>query len=93
MLFERELREAVRKGLLQIYKVEVNPGDVAIQPTRKDFVGDLTVVTFNLAKLTGRNPEMLGKELSDWLVSNASEVSSCNVVKGFLNVGKIFVSV
>ena len=86
MLFERELREAVRKGLLQIYKVEVNPGDVAIQPTRKDFVGDLTVVTFNLAKLTGRNPEMLGKELSDWLVSNASEVSSCNVVKGFLNV-------
>jgi arginyl-tRNA synthetase len=86
MLFERELREAVRKGLLQIYKVEVNPGDVAIQPTRKDFVGDLTVVTFNLAKLTGRNPEILGKELSDWLVSNASEVSSCNVVKGFLNV-------
>lgn len=86
MLFERELRDAVKRGFLQLYKIDLPPGDIAIQGTRKEFEGDLTVVVFNLAKLAGKSPEVIGNELSGWLSTNEVEVSSCNVVKGFLNV-------
>ena len=56
MLFERELRKAVKNALVQLYKVEITSDEISIQPTRKDFEGDLTVVVFNLSKLAGKNP-------------------------------------
>ncbi|MBL7923288.1 MAG: arginine--tRNA ligase [Bacteroidia bacterium] len=86
MLFERELRDAVKRGFSQLYRAEVALSDIAIQPTRKDFEGDLTVVVFNLAKLAGKSPEVIGNELGEWLKANEQEVSGFNVVKGFLNI-------
>lgn len=86
MLFERELRQAVKNALVKLYKVEITSDEISIQPTRKDFEGDLTVVVFNLSKLAGKNPETLGNELGAWLVGNEREVASFNVVKGFLNI-------
>ena len=86
MLFERELRNAVKNALIKLYKVDISSDEISIQPTRKDFEGDLTVVVFNLSKLAGKNPETLGNELGAWLVGNEREVESFNVVKGFLNI-------
>lgn len=86
MLFEREIRTAAVKALQQLYSVSVPPGDVSIQPTRKDFEGDLTIVVFNLSKIAGKNPELLGNDLGNWLLNNEAEVSGFNVVKGFLNL-------
>lgn len=86
MLFEREIRTAAVKALQQLYDVSVPPGDVSIQPTRKDFEGDLTIVVFNLSKLAGKNPELLGNDLGNWMQDNEAEVSGFNVVKGFLNL-------
>lgn len=86
MLFERELRVGVVRAFQQLYAVELPPGDVSIQATRKEFAGDLTVVVFNLAKLASKNPEAVGQELGAWLVQHEAEVSAFNVVKGFLNV-------
>jgi arginyl-tRNA synthetase len=86
MLFERELRNAVKNALIKLYKVDISSDEISIQPTRKDFEGDLTVVVFNLSKLAGKNPETLGNELGAWLVGNEREVESFNVLKGFLNI-------
>jgi len=86
MLFEKELREAVCVGVRHLYEADVLPGEVAIQPTRKDFEGDLTVVVFSLTKKTGRAPDVLGRELGEWLSLNIPDISSFNVVKGFLNL-------
>ncbi|MBK9401968.1 MAG: arginine--tRNA ligase [Bacteroidetes bacterium] len=86
MLFEIELRTAVQEGMSRLFHLDVLPDDISIQPTRKDFDGDLTVVVFNLAKKAGKSPDDIGKDLSDWLSTKSSLVSSCNVVKGFLNV-------
>lgn len=86
MLFEREIRTAAVKALQQLFNVSILPGDVSIQPTRKDFEGDLTIVVFNLSKLAGRNPEQLGNDLGNWLLNNEAEVNGFNVVKGFLNL-------
>lgn len=86
MLFEIELRTAVQEGMSRLFHLDVLPDDISIQPTRKDFVGDLTVVVFNLAKKAGKSPDDMGKDLSDWLSTKSALVSSSNVVKGFLNV-------
>lgn len=86
MLFESELRADIVKALQQLYALEVNPDEVVINPTRKEFEGDLTLVVFNLAKTTRKNPDLLGSELGEWLLAHASEVSKFNVVKGFLNI-------
>ena len=51
MLFERELRSAVKNALVQLYKVDVSSDEISIQPTRKDFHGVLTEVIFNVSKL------------------------------------------
>ena len=92
MLFERELRNAVKNALIKLYKVDISSDEISIQPTRKDFEGDLTVVVFNLSKLAGKNPETLGNELGAWLVGNEREVESFNVVKGFLNIIIFFIN-
>lgn len=86
MLFEREIRTSAVKAFQQLYGIAVPPGDIAIQPTRKDFDGDLTIVVFNLSKLSGKNPESVGNDLGAWLQNNEAEVYSFNVVKGFLNL-------
>lgn len=59
---------------------------VEFQATRKDFVGDVTVVTFPMLRYVKRNPEQLGQELGTYLVTHVAEVADFNVVKGFLNL-------
>lgn len=56
------------------------------QKTRKDFDGEVTLVTFALSKALKKSPEMIGEELGELLLSNCDEVSAFNVVKGFLNL-------
>lgn len=86
MLFEREIRSAVVQAFRNVYAIDLKPDAVSIQATRKDFEGDLTVVVFNLSKLAGKSPEVLGNEIGSWLVEQAAEVDAFNVVKGFLNL-------
>jgi arginyl-tRNA synthetase len=86
MLFEPELRVAVEEAMQHLYNIQVDPSDIAINETRKDFEGDITVVVFNLAKLARKRPDELGKELGNSLLEHCGEVSGFNVVNGFLNV-------
>lgn len=59
---------------------------IQIQATRKDFEGDVTAVTFPLLKASRKSPEATGEELGKYLLENVPEVTSYNVVKGFLNI-------
>ncbi len=59
---------------------------VEIQPTKKEFEGDVTIVLFPLVKLLKSGPADIGRRIGDFLVANVSEVSSYNVVSGFLNI-------
>ncbi len=86
MLFASSIRNAVIAAMKDLYKVSIDFNDITIQPTRKEFEGDVTVVVFNLAKQAGKNPQVIGEEIAAHLKTHASEVQSCNVVKGFLNV-------
>ncbi|MGB8704760.1 MAG: arginine--tRNA ligase [Gillisia sp.] len=60
--------------------------NVEFQPTRKDFEGDITLVTFPMLRQVKTNPVKLGNEIGEYLVSNVAEVEKFNVIQGFLNI-------
>ena len=74
----------VKEGFLALYNVEIP--SVEFQATRKDFEGDITVVVFPLLRYKKGNPVQIGEDLGKYLVENINEITSYNVVKGFLNL-------
>lgn len=85
-LFEPRLQEGIHKALADLFRITVNPSDIVLQETRKEFEGDFTLVVFPFAKQTGKSPDQIGNEIGIYLKNNYRFVSSCNVVKGFLNI-------
>ncbi|HSI69381.1 MAG TPA: arginine--tRNA ligase [Gillisia sp.] len=77
---ELQVKEAVKN----LYEVTVET--VEFQPTRKDFEGDITVVTFPMLRKIKTNPVQLGEAIGNYLVENVPQVDRFNVVQGFLNI-------
>ncbi len=73
-------QEAVRK----LFDAELPT--VELQPTRKDFEGDITVVIFPMLRYVKGNPEKIGEAIGEYLKGAVPEISSYNVIKGFLNL-------
>jgi arginyl-tRNA synthetase len=59
---------------------------IEFQATRKDFEGDITMVTFPLLKVIKGNPVEIGTKIGTYLVEHVAEVEKFNVVAGFLNM-------
>ena len=59
---------------------------VELQPTRKEFEGDITVVVFSMLRTIKGNPVQIGEQIGAHLKENVTEVTGYNVVKGFLNI-------
>ena len=73
-------------ALKELYGAEVEERLIQTQATRKEFEGDITLVTFPLLKTSHKGPEQTAEEIGRWLKERCSEVESFNVVKGFLNI-------
>ncbi len=58
----------------------------SFQKTRPDFEGDFTMVVFPLLRFSGKSPEQTAEALGNYFIQNVVQVSSFNVVKGFLNL-------
>lgn len=86
MLFSSEIKTGVADALLNRFKIKTDHDQISLQPTRKDFEGDMTVVLFNLAKLASASPDSIGNEIGEFLTEHCAVVSKYNVVKGFLNI-------
>ena len=85
MNIDNYISEVVAGVVAQLYG-EVNPAQIQIQKTRKEFEGDYTLVTFPLLKLSRKSPEATATEIGEKLVATSSQVSAFNVIKGFLNI-------
>lgn len=83
---ERKIAESVSSALQALFSVELAPEQVNLQPTRKDFAGTFTFVTFPYTKVAGKGPEQIGSTLGEYLKTNVPEIADFNVVKGFLNL-------
>ena len=67
----------------------MNPSQIPalqLQPTRPEFVGDLTLVCFPFTKALGKGPEQVGQALGEYLVGHSADVEAFSVLKGFLNL-------
>ena len=78
------LTAPIQKALNELFDVTFDK--IEFQATRKEFEGDITLVLFSFLKQIKSNPAEIGKKLGDYLVANTNEVSSFNVVSGFLNI-------
>lgn len=77
---------ATQKAVKQLYGADVAAGEINLQETRKEFEGQVTVVTFPFVKLSRKSPEQTGNEIGAFLQNELSEVAGFNVIKGFLNI-------
>jgi arginyl-tRNA synthetase len=83
---EQFISGQVAKAVSEVYGRSLTEGNVQLQKTRKEFEGDITLVTFALVKITRRSPEQTAEDIGGWLVKNVPGIASYNVVKGFLNI-------
>ena len=86
MILEQQIRTELTTALDTLFNHKTEPSNIVLQQTRKDFIGDITLVTFPYAKPTGLSPEATGQKIGDWLMANSVYVKSYNQVKGFLNI-------
>jgi arginyl-tRNA synthetase len=80
------ITEAVVKAIRDLYRVDITAKDVNLQETRKEFEGQVTLVTFPYTKVSRKGPEQTGAEIGEHLKATLTEIDSYNVVKGFLNI-------
>lgn len=82
-----EIKCIAIKALSSLYNINVEENAVTINETKPEFEGDYTIVLFMFTKPTRKSPDMLGKEIGDYLVhQQAAVISGYNVIKGFLNL-------
>ncbi|MFA7687007.1 MAG: arginine--tRNA ligase [Moheibacter sp.] len=83
MNLKQKTTEILSQTINELYNY--SPEHLEIQNTRKEFEGQYTLVTFPLIKELKKNPEALGNEIGNALLSR-NLISGFNVVKGFLNM-------
>lgn len=81
------LQDSVKRSIYKYFEEnKLEKCALQFQSTRKEFKGEITLVTFPLAKVMGKKPEEVGGVLGDYLANNNQHVAGYNVVKGFLNL-------
>ncbi len=86
MQIATKIQIAVKQAILDNYQQDITPDAVVLQETRKEFKGDITLVTFAFTKLSKLSPEETGNVLGQYLQAHVPEITGFNVVKGFLNL-------
>ena len=74
------------KAINDLYNTEISEEAIALQETRKEFEGQITIVTFPLTRISKKTPEQTGNDIGEYLKNSLPEVTGFNVIKGFLNI-------
>lgn len=83
---EHILTGQVSSAVVELYNQQCTPEQIQLQKTRREFEGDITLVVFPLLKISRKSPDQTASDIGSFLVKNCGEVSSFNVIKGFLNL-------
>lgn len=86
MSIENIIIDGTQKAVNVLYNTQLPEGQINLQETRKEFEGQITVVTFPLTRSSKKSPEQTGAEIGKYLEDNIAEVTGFNVIKGFLNL-------
>ncbi|MDR2271469.1 MAG: arginine--tRNA ligase, partial [Sphingobacterium sp.] len=74
------------QAVKELYNADILENQIALQATRKEFEGQITIVTFPVTRFSKSSPEQTGKEIGTYLQQHIAEISDFNVIKGFLNI-------
>lgn len=86
MTIEEVIKKGAAEALHVLYGLEAAPETIQLDPTRKEFEGDVTLVVFPYLKASHKAPQVTAEEIGQWLAANVPAVEKYNVVKGFLNI-------
>ena len=78
--------DAVREAVKSLYGEQAANAELSLQKTRKEYVGDLTLVVFPLLKMSRKKPADTAEEIGKKLMEICPLVAECNAVNGFLNI-------
>ena len=79
------LKQHILQAVQELYNVSLE--NVELQQTKKEFVGDVTLVVFSLLRHIKGNPVQIGEQIGTYLKEKVgSLVTDFNVIKGFLNL-------
>ncbi len=82
-MLKSKIEHLLQSTLQSLYNLEV---DAVVQPTRKEFNGAFTFVTFPYLRASKKGPEQTGEEIGNELIKQPDLIKGYNVVKGFLNI-------
>lgn len=80
------LIEKTVEAVSALYGAEIPATQLALQETRKEFEGQITLVVFPVTRFSKKSPEVTGNEIGTYLKENIQEIADFNVIKGFLNL-------
>lgn len=86
MQIEQLIKTAIADALTSLFNINPKTEDILLQKTKKEFVGDYTLVVFPYTKLANLNPEATAEIIGSLLAKNNELLAGYNVVKGFLNL-------
>ena len=84
------MNELYHKLSKELYKYFQNKYNISLdlfdfQLTRKEFDGDITLVVYPILKYIKLNPQVISKDIGEYLINSSSIISSYNIISGFLN--------
>ena len=84
MEIKSEISKLAFNFLNKILSIKADP--IEIQNTKKEFVGDITIVLFPYLKNINKDKLDFGKEFGEYIKKNSSNVLDFNIAGGFLNL-------
>lgn len=80
------ISETIAKAFNELFSTPITADKIVLEPTKKEFEGNITFVVFPFLKLSKLSPEQTAQKLGEYLKANLTEVHNFNVIKGFLNI-------
>jgi len=86
MTIEEQILHTLPQAVSDLYQAIMPANAFNLQETRKEFDGQITVVSFPITQFSKKSPEVTGEELGTYLQNAIPDVAAFNVIKGFLNL-------
>ena len=86
MTIQEKILQIIGRAFENLYNHQFGTEELSLQPTRKEFVGNYTFVTFPYSKITKAPPHESAAQIGEFIKTRSDLVSDYNVVKGFLNI-------
>ena len=86
MSLDHIIQQEIKEAFGALFGYTLTAKELNLLPTRKEFEGDYTFVTFPVARHAKKSPEETARLLGEALKNSSKVIGAYNVVKGFLNL-------